>query len=122
MIGDGWREDAERPHLVRGSRLRTSLWGAYLVSVAVAAILGHCHSRFVQPDERPVFGANSRVPPAGWLGLLIGSALALLVGIVLLPLAPGDRGLALALTVYGAVTTAVSAWHFRTTRSTPRPQ
>jgi hypothetical protein len=63
-----------------------------------------------------LFGANSRVPSAGWLGLLIGSAFVLLVGVALLLLTSEDRALALALTTYGVALTVVSAWHFKATR------
>lgn len=31
LMEDGWREDVQRSHLMRGSRLWTRLWGAYLV-------------------------------------------------------------------------------------------
>lgn len=86
------------------------------MAFGVAAIQGRCHSWLMKPKERPVFGANSRVPAAGWLGLLIGSALVLLLGVALLVLTSEDQVLAIALTIYGVVSTGVSAWHFKTTR------
>lgn len=33
LITEGWKQDPKRSHLVRGSRLWTRLWGAYLVPI-----------------------------------------------------------------------------------------
>lgn len=70
----------------------------------------------MSPRSGPVFGANSRVPAAGWLGILIGSAMTFLLGVGLLIAFTGEVVLTSFLVIYRAVGSTVAAWHYKAAR------
>lgn len=92
--------------VTRGARLRE----------ATRPVIGSA----MTPKSGPLLGVNSRVPAAGWLGILIGSAMTLLLGVGLFITFSDGVALTSFLVIYGSVATTVAAWHYKTTR--PRPQ